>query len=207
MVPRKLWLLENFSLFSESRQCFYRVSEARLFLFGSEIAWVSGSNFQARVSASWRVSDLTRLDSAALSGPAFVPPRKTDGRTSRQPCLRRNSKNIIYAPTIWAVDIIHSRPRESFSRYELTTLGNNMPVYLLACTEYGYRSSCDHKISFCTLSNIHTGQISCKFISFAIMRTHWTQNVLRQAHRRSQQHDRNLRRIFHWFRQRNLHWR
>ena len=34
-----------------------------------------------------------------------------------------------------------------------------MPVYFLACTEYGYRSSCDPKISFRTLSDIHTGRI------------------------------------------------
>ena len=39
MVPRKSWVSENVSPISESRQCFYRVSEARsFFLFGSEIA-------------------------------------------------------------------------------------------------------------------------------------------------------------------------
>ena len=32
MVPRKSWVLENFSSISESRRRFYRVSEARLFL-------------------------------------------------------------------------------------------------------------------------------------------------------------------------------
>ena len=52
MVPRKSWVSENFSLISESRQCFYQVSKARFFLFGSEIAWVLGSDFQTRVSAS-----------------------------------------------------------------------------------------------------------------------------------------------------------
>ena len=32
MVPRKSWVSENFSPISESRQRFYRVSEARFFL-------------------------------------------------------------------------------------------------------------------------------------------------------------------------------
>ena len=134
-----------------------------------------------------------RLDSAALSGPAFVPPRKTAGRTSRQPCLWRNSKNIIYAPTVWAVaSFIQDRGRVFLDtdrqHWEIT-----WQFIFLVFTEYGYRFSCDHKISFRTLSNIHTDRISCKFICFAIMRirTHWTQNVQRRAHRRSQQHDRN----------------
>ena len=52
MVPRKSWVSENFSPISESRQRFYRVSEGCFFLFGSEIASISGSDFQARVSAS-----------------------------------------------------------------------------------------------------------------------------------------------------------
>ena len=53
------WYPENRSPISESRQRFYRVLEAPFFLFGSEIARVSGSDFQTRVSVSWRVSDFT----------------------------------------------------------------------------------------------------------------------------------------------------
>ena len=53
MVPRKSGVLENFSPISESRQRFYRVSEARFFFFfGSEVARVLGSDFQTRVSVS-----------------------------------------------------------------------------------------------------------------------------------------------------------
>ena len=59
MVSRKSWVSENFSPIAESRQHFYRVLQARFFLFGSEIAWVSGSDFQTRVSVSWRVLDCT----------------------------------------------------------------------------------------------------------------------------------------------------
>ena len=47
MVPRKLWVLENFSPISESRQCFYRVSEAHFFLvwFRNRLSlWLGFSN-------------------------------------------------------------------------------------------------------------------------------------------------------------------
>ena len=49
-ILARSWNLGNVSTESRRLICF---------LFGSEIAWVLGSDFQTRVSTSWRVSDLT----------------------------------------------------------------------------------------------------------------------------------------------------
>ena len=63
MVPRKSWVSDNFSPISESWQIVpTKVLEFFFFfffLFGSEIASVSGSDFQTRLLVSRRVSDFT----------------------------------------------------------------------------------------------------------------------------------------------------
>ena len=58
-VPRKSWVSEILARSRNLGNISIESQRLVFFLFGSEIAWVSGSDFQTRVSASRWVSDFT----------------------------------------------------------------------------------------------------------------------------------------------------